>query len=247
VRLRSLAASLATAGLTVLLLAACGGGTDAPSAAGSATTSSSAPTTAAGNGEAAKTGPQVAADAAAALEEAGAVHAVGTSTSDGAPISLDLRFQGSDLSGTVTEAGSTVDLISTGGRTYVKAPAAFWKAQQVPSPVARRLDATWVLVPADGADPAGDFSLASLAASLRTPEKTTWNPQVQKSTYQGQDVVVITESDGSTTQVAGTGTPYPLQATDRGSEPGTVTLSDFGVRVPITAPTDVLDLSQLGA
>jgi hypothetical protein len=247
VRLRSLAGSLAAAGLTVLLLAACGpdAGTTS-SAAGSATSSSSAPTTPAGNGEAAKTGPQVAADAATALEQAGAVHAVGTSTSDGAQDSVDLHFQGTDLSGTITEAGSTVEVISTGGRTYVKAPAAFWKAQQVPSSVARKLNATWVLVPAEGGNPAGDLSLASMAAKLRTPDKTSYAPQVQKGTYQGRDVVVITESDGSTTQVAATGTPYPLQSTDRSSEPGTVTLTDFGVRVPITAPADFLDLSTLG-
>jgi hypothetical protein len=242
---------LAVAGLTTLLLAACGtsgttSGATSGAAAGSSTagSSSAAPTTPDGNGEAAKTGPQVASDAADALARAGAVHMVGTGTSDGQQVSLDLHLQDSDISGTVTMGGQPLELVSTGGRTYAKAAASFWTAQQVPASVARKLGGAWVLLPAEAAAPF-DFSLTKLADQLRKPEKTTWQPQVQKGTYQGQDVVVITESDGSTTDVAAIGTPYPLHSEDKGTDPGTVTLSDFGTKVAITAPPSPIDLAKL--
>jgi hypothetical protein len=242
--------TLAGAGLAAVLLAACSGnsGTTPDAAAGgTATGSTSAPATHAGNGEAAKNGPRVAADAADALVQAGAVHLVGTGTSDGQPLSMDLHLQGTDVTGTVTMAGQPVEITSTAGKTYMKAPAAFWTAQQVPASAARTLDGRWVLVPAEAGSPFEEFALTKLADHLRTPDSTTWQPGVQKGSYQGRDVVVITESDGSTTQVAATGTPYPLHADDRGSDPGTVTLSDFGVTVPIAAPPSPLDLSTLGA
>lgn len=241
---------LTLAGLTLLLLAACGGtsattsGTASGTAAGTSTTG--APTTPAGNGEAAKTGPQVAADAADALAAASAVHMVGTGMSDGAPLSLDLHLQGSDVSGTVGSGGQSVDVISAAGQTYAKAPAAFWTAQQVPASVARKLAGKWVLVPAEAGSSLGDVSLTQLADELRKPsDGTTWQPQVTTSTYQGQDVVVITQSDGSTTDVAASGTPYPVHSEDKGTNPGTVTLSDFGTKVAITAPPSPLDLQKL--
>jgi hypothetical protein len=247
-RIRHLATSVTTAGLTMLLLAACGGNSGTTSdAAGSssAASSSSAPATPAGNGEAAKTGPQVASDAADALAQAGAVHMVGTGTSDGQPMSLDLHLQGADVSGTITMAGQAMDILTTGGQAYAKAPATFWSAQQVPASIAKKLGGQWVVLPHEAASSFGDFSLAKLADQLRKPEKTTWQPQVQKSTWQGQDVVVLTESDGSTTPIAATGAPYPLHADDKGADAGTVTLSDFGVKVPIVAPASPVDLQKL--
>jgi hypothetical protein len=242
------ARTLAVAGLTTLTLAGCGstGGT-ATGASGSPAASSAAPSTPAGNGEAAKTGPQVAADAADALVRAGAVHMVGTGTSDGQPLSVDLHLQGADASGTVTMAGQPLEIITTAGQAYAKAPAAFWTAQQVPASTARELDGRWVVLPAEAASTFGEFSLTRLADQLRTPDGAAWKVEVQRSSAAGGDVVVITDSDGSTTQVAATGEPYPLQSTDKGADAGTVTLSDFGTKVAITAPPAPLDLQELGA
>lgn len=247
-RVRQLARNLTVAGLTTLLLAACGSTSGSSSdAAGSSSTgsSSSAPSTPAGNGEAAKTGPQVASDAADALASASAVHMVGSGTSDGQPLTMDLHLQGSDVSGTVTMAGQPLGLLSTGGKTYMKATAAFWTTQQVPSSIAKKLDGQWVLVPAEAGSPFQEFSLSKLADQLRTPDSSTWQPAVTKGSYEGRDVVVITESDGSTTQVAATGKPYPLHADDKGTDPGSVTFSDYDTPVAITAPPAPVDLSKL--
>jgi hypothetical protein len=244
-RVRQLARSLTLAGLTTLLLAACGGTTGTASeAVGSSSggSSSSAPATPAGNGEAAKTGKQVSDDAADALASASAVHLVGTGIFEGKPLTMDLHLQGADVSGSVVMDGQPLGLVSAGGKTWMKATAAFWKSQQVPSSAAKKLDGRWVLVPAEAGSPFEEFSAPKLADQLRQPES---GQKVTKGSYQGQDVVVVTQSDGSTTQVAGTGTPYPLHVDDKGSEAGTLDFTDYGTPVPITAPPSPIDLSTL--
>jgi hypothetical protein len=45
--------------------------------------------------------------------------------------------------------------------------------------------------------------------------------------------------------VAATGKPYPVYSVNKGKDAGTVTLSDFGKRTPIAAPSGALDLSTL--
>jgi hypothetical protein len=220
--------ALAVAGLTAVLLAACGGGDS-------------------GNGEAAKKGPQVAADAANALEQAGAAHLTGTVTEQGRSGAVDLHLQGPDVSGSITLGGQQVDLVSTGGKIYAKAPAAFWSSFGAPESIAGQLDGQWVIVPGEAASSFGTFTLKGLADSLRKPTGATIKDAVTTAPVDGQLAVVVTQSDGSTLDVAATGAPYPLKATDKGGDsPGTLTFSDFGKKTAITAPSGALDLSNLG-
>lgn len=229
--------SLAVAALAAALLSACGGGAGA-----TASKTSSSP---AGNGESSKTGQQVANDAADALEKAGAAHMVGSGTSDGQAMSLDLHLQDTDVSGSITMDGGTLQLLSTGGKYYAKAPGAFWQAQGVPAQAVPMVDGKWVILPADAAQQFQDFTLKGMADQLRKPTDATIDPKVKTDTLDGRPVVVVSQSDGSTLDVAATGTPYPLKSVDKGSNAGSVTVSDFGKRTTITAPTGALDLSQM--
>jgi hypothetical protein len=226
-----IATRIVPAALALTLLAACGGGSGAAADPG--------------NGESAKKGPQVTADAAKALKEAGAVHISGTGSSDGKSLTIDLHLQGADAQGSITQAGQKLELIGTGGKVYAQAPAAFWTAQGLPAEAGATLAGKWVIMPADAGDVL-PFTLDSLAAELVKPtDGTTSNDKVTTSTYQGQKVVVVTASDGSTTDVAATGKPYPLHSVNKGKDAGTVTLTDFGKRTTITAPAGALDLNQL--
>jgi hypothetical protein len=217
---------LAVLGLAAVLLTACGGSD--------------------GNGESAKKGPQVAADAASALEKAGAVHLTGTGTSDGAAMKLDLRLQGADATGTITEGQNQIKLVGAGGKLYVQASSGFWSQAGVPESAAGTLAGKWVIVPSSAAGQVLPFTLSSLADQLRHPTDATVKSAVHTATVDGKKVVVVTQTDGSILDVAATGTPYPLRTVDKGADAGTVDASDFGTKVPITAPTGALDLSQLG-
>ena len=66
-----------------------------------------------------KTGPEVAAAAADALEEAGSVHVSGTVEQNGEEGDIDLHLQGEDALGTITMAGVDLELMSVGGAVYL--------------------------------------------------------------------------------------------------------------------------------
>lgn len=219
------AAVLAPVALALALVAGCGGDD--------------------GNGESAKKGPQVAADAAKALKDAGAAHVTGTGTSDGKTVSLDLHLQGADAQGSITQGGATLQVISVGGKLYAQGPADFWSSQGLPATVGSALAGKWVIIPSDAGDVL-PVSLDSLAQELQKPtDGTTIEDKVTTSTYKGQKVVVVTGSDKSTVDVAAKGKPYPLYSVSKGKDAGTFTLTDFGKRTTITAPAGALDLSQL--
>jgi len=218
---------LAVLGLAAALLAACGGSD--------------------GNGESAKKGPQVSADAANALEKAGAVHLTGGGTIDGKQTSVDLHLQGDDATGTIAEGGDQLKIVETGGKLYAQASSGFWSQSGVPASIAGMLADKWVIVPSEAAGQLLPFSMKSLTDELRHPSDGKIKDAVHTSTLDGKKVVVVTQTDGSTLDVAATGAPYPLRTVDKGSNAGTVDASDFGKKVTITAPSGALDLTQLGA
>lgn len=217
---------LAVLGLAAVLLTACGG----PD----------------GNGESAKKGPQVAADAADALDKAGSVHLTGVGTMDGKPMTVDLHLQGQDATGTIGEGSDELKILATGGKLYMQASSGFWSQSGVPATAVGLLADKWVLVPQDQAGSLVPFTMKGLSDELRHPTDAKIKDDVHTSTLDGKKVVVVTQTNGSTLDVAATGTPYPLRSDDKGKEAATVTVSDFGKKVTITAPTDALDLSQLG-
>ncbi|MEU2349667.1 hypothetical protein [Modestobacter sp. NPDC049651] len=232
---------IAVAGLAAVLLTACGGSGDSDRAAGAGGSSSAS--TSAQSGLAGKTGPEVAAAAADALAGVDAVHVTGTGTEAGQQVTLDLQLQGSDLSGTIATAGQTVQIISTGGQTYAQAPAAFWSSQGIPAEAAGQLDGRWVALPAEVGDELSGFSLADLADELRHPSDGEVQQEVTTGQVDGQDVVVVTQADGSALSVAATGTPYPLQIDNKGDEASSLTLRDFGKKQTIAAPPSPLDFT----
>jgi len=238
-----LAAGL-TAGLAALLLAGCGGGDDDSSSAGASASSD------AGNGASEKTGPEVTEDAIDALEAAGSVHVEGDVTTDGETTSMDIQLQGDDAAGTIGLGGQTVELIRVGGTAYMKGDAALWTSFGVPAEAVGQLAGTWVLMP-PGADSGLDtFTFDGFVEEIRGGAGGTGGnaeEEVATDELDGQDVVVVTDDDGSKLYVAATGEPYPLKVVNTGAEAGEVVFSGFGETETITAPPSPLDLSQFGA
>jgi hypothetical protein len=213
-----------------IALAGCGGGSSAPK----------------DNGESKKTGPVVANDAADALQQTGAVHVKGTEKSDGKPGTVDLQLQGQDVSGSVTVDSQAVSVIALGATTYFKAPASFWSAQKIPAQATALLADKWVKIPASQSGGlTNDLSLSTIVNEIRKPTNGTITPAVKTGTFAGQPTVVVSQTDGSTLDVAATGQPLPLHLVDTGTNGDDVTLTEFGVRQAITAPPGALDLTKL--
>ena len=229
--------TLALATTAAVLLTGCGGGDDEKSAA-----PPSAPTPT----EDARTGDELVADAVAALRDAGAVHATGTFTQDGKEAGLDMQLQDDDAAGSLTMDGQTIELLVVGGDAYLQAPAEFWVASGSPEAFAQMFADKWLLMPADQAGDLGPLSLDGLTDELIDPESGV-SEDVTTGQVDGDDVLIATTEDGSTMSVLADGSDYPVLIEKIGQEePGSVAFSGFGEREEITAPTDFIDLADLG-
>ena len=223
--------------LAALGLAGCGS-----SSAGSAAAQPTASAAVATNGEELKPASQVVADAVAALKAAPTVHVQGTTKdSDGSAMTLDETYSGGNSSIMVTQNGMTVSVIAVGGKAYIKAPVAYWTtAEKASAAVAARLANRWII-----GNPAAlaDLSLPTLADSLAQTD-TPLKPEVTTVQRGGGPVVVVTDTDGSTVEVAGTGTPLPVRGTDTTTTPTGVITFDYAAADPITAPSGALTPQQ---
>jgi hypothetical protein len=228
-----------TAGFAALLLAGCGGDSGSGDAAASLSSAASS--------ESEKTGTEVAADAADALEEAGAVRVAGTLGTGAEAQTLDLFLQGEDVSGSITIGGQTVQVLTVGGTSYIQAAGDFWLSSGVPAEAVPMLDGVWVVVPPEEAASFGEITLAGLIQELRAPSDGPGEDEVTTDELNGEEVLVVTEGGGSTLYVAAEDPTYPLLIEDTGAEPGTLEFSEFGETRTLTAPEAPLDLSQLGA
>ncbi|MFQ1002215.1 hypothetical protein [Modestobacter sp. SSW1-42] len=232
------------AGLAALLLAGCSSADDAPVAAasGSSTASSSAAPT-----SESRTGAQVAAAAADALEAAGSVHVSGTTGTGAEQQTLDLQLQGADVSGTITAGGQTVQLLTVGGTSWFQGGADFWAGFGAPAEQAGELAGRWVVVPPEQAAALDQLTLAGVAAELRDPSDGVLEDAVTTEQLDGAEVRVVTQADGSALYVAAADPQVPLQIVDSGTDAGTLTFDRHGETTAITPPADALDLGQLGA
>jgi len=191
-----------------------------------------------------KTGQEVAEAAAAALEEAGSVDVTGTMSTQGQEGEVDLHLQGDDAIGTLTLAGSEIQLLNVDGTAYLQAPPDFWSSFGLPAEAAAQFEGQWVIVPAEVGAAFSEFSLAGFVDELRNPDGEV-KEDVTEGEVDGEDVVVVEQEDGSSLKVANSDPTVPLELTNNGDSSGTVTFSGFGETEDITAPADALDLTEV--
>jgi hypothetical protein len=193
-----------------------------------------------------RTGPEVVADAAAALEQSGAFTVRGTTTDGGKAVTVDVHLQGEDSTGTMTVDGATVRFVRVAAVTYLQGTPQLWSSVGAPGEVATRLADTWLRVgDVDLGLSATPESLASQAAQLRLPGESPVMGTVRHTTLDGVPVSVVSQADGGELWVAETGPAYPLHADSWGPE-SQLSFSDFGVRQDIAAPAGAIDLSDIG-
>jgi hypothetical protein len=221
------------------------------------------------NGEAGKTGPQVMKDASAAMTAAGTVHvkAVGTEGKPAQKLSMDGHLQTEGMSMTMHLASGQEDVISLDKTIYLKGLGSTGPTSGFPAALRKIVANRWVKFGDDSSGGSSNPSffasndddtttIGGMAKSFSVPEDgVTIDSKVTRSTLNGKPVIIVTESDGSSFVVDATGTPYVLQANkvansktanaDEDDGFGTITFSDYGKRVTIAAPTDVVDLNSL--
>jgi hypothetical protein len=219
-------------GLSCVLLAGCG---------------SSSKAEAKPNGEATKPADRVLADADAAATSASSVHVAGKVSSNGTPIVLDLSMTHSKRAkGSMSTNGVKFDLVRIADALYIRGSDAFYK--RFAGPAAQLLHGKWVKAsatkgPLSTLAPLTDIH--ALFARIEAGHGTLDNDG--KKSYKGRQVVEIRDtSDNSRLLVSATGTPYPIAiAGGKKSQSGTITFGDWNVRVSVSPPNGVVDISEL--
>jgi hypothetical protein len=179
-----------------------------------------------------------------------AVTITGTGTNDKQTVGLDLTVQrNGDATGTITVQGQTMHVVKIGSVGYVKANAAFWRltAGTGNTGAAGMLAGRWIK--ASGANsPLAGFDqflgIRSLFSSFPASRFKWLN--AQRTTFHGHPAVAVRGRQGGqtgTVVVATTAPTYPLEI----KAPGFVIyLSNWNHAVPVHAPSDAVDISELG-
>jgi len=201
------------------------------------------------NGEAQKTGKQVAADTLAAALSAGAVHISGAIVSSGTHLTLDIRIvKGKGGTGEMSEQGLKFQLIRVGDKAYIKGSDAFYK-KFAGAGVAALLHDKWLAGSATSGNLASLTSLTDIAKLFNGALGSHGTLENKgETTYKGQKVVAIEDTvKGGTLYVAATGTPYPVAiVSPNNGKTGLITFDDWNKSVGISAPKGAIDIGSLG-
>jgi hypothetical protein len=200
-----------------------------------------------GNGIASKAPAEIVALAKVAADGASSVHVAGSIVSGGSPITLDLELlAGKGGRGRISENGLSFNLIQVGGTAYISGSPAFYSHFGGPA-AAQLFQGKWLKAPTSN----GSFStlgsltnLSQLVESALASHGTLLKGAT--STVNGQQVIAVTDaSHGGTLYVATTGKPYPIQVRKSGASGGKILFDRWNAPVPLVAPKNAIDLSQL--
>lgn len=207
-------------------------------------------------GIASETARQILAGVQRAEARTSGVHLVGRITQPSTTVSFSLDLTGGgDGEGTFHQSGQTMEVEKLGGDVYVKASAAFWRANGAGAKAAR-INGRWIEAPADNAD------FTSLAQFLGLDRLTTQLlpagsvPRRKRGTAEvdGRRAVLVVgrttaggRTETTTLYVAASGAPYVLEARAvSGGEVGVLTFTHYGEKVRVRAPAHPLDVTGLG-
>lgn len=199
------------------------------------------------NGEASKSPSTIISDSQRAASSAKFVHVSGTVTQSGKQIGVDLDLaSGTGAKGTLSQNGSSVQLIRIGTTAYIQASPAFYRQFGAPAAAAQLLKGKWLKAPANRPDLASLTSLTD-PSQLFSRLLNAHGPNIQKggeTTVNGQKAVVLKDSNAKgQLNVATTGKPYPVSIT---GPTGQFSFTNWNKSVSITAPPNSIDTSQLG-
>jgi hypothetical protein len=201
------------------------------------------------NGVAAKSPSEIVAATKAAADSASSVHVSGSMVSEGAPLTLDMSLvSGKGGSGKISTKGLSVEVIVVGGAFYINGSSEFYR-HFGGAAAAQLLQGKWLKAPTSDREFA---SLSALTEVHKLLDSGLANhgtlSKGSTSTIEGQKVIAVSDTTkGGTLYVATTGKPYPIQIAKSGSEGGKITFNQWDVPVTLTAPTNVVDISQLKA
>ncbi len=200
-----------------------------------------------GNGVASKSANGIISAASQAVSELKSVHIVGSITSGGKPVALELHLvAGKGATGQMTLGGQTLKLTTIGSNLYISASASAWQALGNAA-LAQKMQGKWLK-----ATTTGTFSSYSSLTNLHALFSQAFAShgtlaKGQTTTVDGQQVIAVRDTTkGGTLYVATNGKPYPVEVRKAGSQVGTVVFDQYNQPVSLSAPANVIDSSAIG-
>lgn len=224
---RKLLTTLTTIALAGGLIAGCGGSST--------------------NGVESKSPTEIISSAQKAAESAKSVKVVGSVSSAGTQLTLNLQIaQGQGAKGTISEGPLSFELVRVGSSVYIKGSASFYE-HFAGSEAAKLLQGKWLQAPATSGEFAQLGSLTSMSQLLNTVLGQHGSlAKTGTSTVDGKKVVGVKDtSKGGVLYVATTGKPYPVQISKTGSTGGTVSFQDWNTPLTIAAPSGAINIEKL--
>jgi hypothetical protein len=200
-----------------------------------------------GNGVSSKSASEILAASKTAADSASSVHVAGTLTSNGTPITLNLRLaSGQGGRGQISQSGLSFELIVVGDTIYIKGSPAFY-SHFGGTAAAQLFQGKWLKAPTSGGELG---SLAALTNFRKLLDQTlTTHDTLTKgatTTIAGQPAIELRDpSQNGSLFIATAGKPYPIEIVKHGSETGHVTFTDWNQPVSLSPPSGAIDLSQL--
>jgi len=223
--------------VAVLLVAGCSGG-----GSGTATTAGSSPASVSASAGAPPDTATLRQQVKSAMAKATSVHVSAVVSQGGSKVSVNMDMTRSgDMSGTMSDNGTPVNVLVTQGHTYIKVSSGLLKSQHLPSAACALVCGKYLKMPNGQAKSMlNGLGMSSLLGQVSLPKLS----YVRTVTLNGQPAWQMRASDGSTVYVAAQGPPYPLRATKG------VSRADFtqwnAVTIPAPPPaSQVVDISQL--
>jgi hypothetical protein len=136
-----------------------------------------------------------------------------------------------DAHGTLTRSDGTIELTSTGGSSYYRADAAFWKAEAGPQAALLYAD-KYVFVPSAQSRFASLTDFATFFSTLLTAHGKL--SKGHRTHFHGRKVVEVLDGSGGSLFVSVTGVPYPLGGSTGNG--GILTLDRWNAPFSVQAP-----------
>lgn len=202
--------------------------------------------------------PQAIAKASASdMKDLKSLRMQGDLTTSGQKIGVDMMITTSgDCQGSISVPDGSAQIVSSGGQAYMKPDKSFWESQ-APSQAAQiesLVGDKWVVIPSgSGLDSACDLNHLLDGIDNPTSDPSSAPSTATSDSVDGHDAVKLSSKDTNGNPVTAwvaTDDPHYILKLEvmQGTEPGTITFSDFDTSVTVQAPPadQTIDLSKLG-
>ncbi|MGO9342515.1 MAG: hypothetical protein ACLP6E_08345 [Acidimicrobiales bacterium] len=198
-----------------------------------------------GNGIATDSVSQIQSSVEQAMGAATSVQINGTTFESGKTTTFQIAtFSSGDFSGTIEQAGNSLQLRKIGSTDYLKGTVGYYESAGQSASVATLLGGNWVYGPDSQFGFGNSFSISSLVSSVKKPDGTL--SKGSSSTINGQAAFSVNSSKGGVMWVATTGPAYPIQLDDSSSSGGTINFSNWNQASAPVAPAGARSLSSFG-